>query len=60
MERGYESAVWMTYRQAQELSGQVRAGEKLGSPHSYLCDCNEDIADPKISADLTRRLGMGQ
>ena len=28
MERGYESAVWMTYRQAQELSGQVRAGEK--------------------------------
>jgi hypothetical protein len=29
---------------------QVRVGEKLGPPHSYLCDCNEDIAEPQLLA----------
>lgn len=28
MERGYTAPIWMTYRQAQELGGQVRKGEK--------------------------------
>ena len=28
MEKGYASASWMTYRQAQELGGQVRKGER--------------------------------
>ena len=27
-EKGYSSAFWMTYKQAQELGGQVRKGEK--------------------------------
>ncbi len=27
-ERGYTSAFWMTYKQAQEIGGQVRKGEK--------------------------------
>ncbi len=27
-ERGYSSPFWMTYKQAQELGGQVRKGEK--------------------------------
>ena len=27
MERGYAAPMWMTYRQAQELGGQVRKGE---------------------------------
>lgn len=26
--KGYASPTWMTYRQAQELGGQVRKGEK--------------------------------
>src|SRR5690606_11806488 len=28
MEKGYASSKWMTYRQAQELGGQVRKGER--------------------------------
>jgi antirestriction protein ArdC len=28
LEKGYASAKWMTYRQAQELGGQVRKGER--------------------------------
>lgn len=32
--RGYTAPIWMTYRQAQELNGQVRKGEH-GSPVAY-------------------------
>jgi antirestriction protein ArdC len=28
IERGYSNSTWMSYRQAQELGGQVRKGEK--------------------------------
>jgi len=28
MERGYQSAYWLTYKKAQELGGQVRKGER--------------------------------
>ncbi len=28
IERGYDNPIWMTYRQASELGGQVRKGEK--------------------------------
>jgi antirestriction protein ArdC len=28
MEKGYESPLWLTYRQAEGLGGQVRKGEK--------------------------------
>jgi antirestriction protein ArdC len=28
MERGYSCPLWLTYRQAAELGGQVRKGEK--------------------------------
>lgn len=28
MTRGYTSARWLTYRQAAEMGGQVRKGEK--------------------------------
>ena len=27
MDRGYQAPIWMTYKQAQELGGQVRKGE---------------------------------
>jgi antirestriction protein ArdC len=33
-DKGYASPIWMTFRQAQELGGQVRKGEK-GSPVVY-------------------------
>ena len=28
MDKGYDAPIWMTYKQAQELGGQVRKGEK--------------------------------
>lgn len=34
MELGYAAPIWMTYRQAKELGGQVRKGEK-GAPVVY-------------------------
>lgn len=34
MEKGFSAPIWMTYRQAQELGGHVRKGEK-GSPVVY-------------------------
>ena len=34
-QRGYVSARWMTYRQAQELGGQVRKGEKSATVVKY-------------------------
>lgn len=40
---GYDTAVWLTYRQAQDLGGQVRAGEK-GSL-AILCNPRE-VDDP--------------
>lgn len=34
-EKGYTSPFWMTYRQAQELGGQVRKGEKSSTVVKY-------------------------
>jgi antirestriction protein ArdC len=48
--RGYSCPIWMTYKQAQELSGQVRKGEK-GSLVVYA----DKITRPEGEGDETAR-----
>lgn len=44
IERGYTDPTWMTFRQAQELGGQVRKGEQ-GSPVVYASTFNRTEQD---------------
>jgi len=37
---GYVSSRWMTYKQAQELGGQVRKGETSSTVVKYRCGGN--------------------
>ena len=56
LERGYASPIWMTYRQAQALGGQVRKGEQ-SAPVVYageLQRCDADAA-PGEESDVTVR-----
>lgn len=46
LERGYESPQWMTYKQAQELKGQVRKGEK-GTSVVYASSFKKSEEDEK-------------
>ncbi len=50
---GYQSATWMTYRQAQELGGQVRKGEKSSTVVKYgtlELKSEDQSADPETRA----------
>lgn len=46
MQLGYEAPIWMTYKQAQELGGQVRKGEK-GAPVVYADAIHKEEANDK-------------
>ena len=50
MEKGYGSPIWMTYRQAAELGGQVRKGEK-GSLVVYAASVTKTVTDDKGEAE---------
>jgi antirestriction protein ArdC len=69
--KGYASPTWMTYRQAQELGGQVRKGEKsatvvkFGSVEKDVQDSvtgdsetvqNASTPEPTASSTLTRSM----
>jgi antirestriction protein ArdC len=49
MERGYSSPIWMTYRQASDLGGQVRKGEK-GTLVVYADRITKTVTDEKGDA----------
>ena len=53
MERGFSAPIWMTYRQAQELGGQVRKGEK-GSPVVYAGAIEKTEEDDKTGEEIER------
>jgi antirestriction protein ArdC len=44
VEKGHRSPTWMTYRQAQELGGQVRRGER-GSQVVYMGETTKTCRD---------------
>jgi antirestriction protein ArdC len=50
LERGYESAAWITYRQAQSLGGHVRRGER-GTAIVWWRAPAGPPADPDVEAD---------
>jgi antirestriction protein ArdC len=50
MEKGYSSPIWMTYRQAAEVGGQVRKGEK-GSLVVYASSVTKAVSDEKGEAE---------
>ena len=51
--RGFSAPIWMTYRQAQELGGQVRKGEK-GSPVVYAGAIEKTEEDEKTGEEVER------
>jgi antirestriction protein ArdC len=51
--RGYPSRYWMTYRQAQELGGQVRKGEK-SSPSIYFNSVEKTETDETSGEEQTK------
>lgn len=53
MERGFSAPTWMTFRQAQELGGQVRKGEKATRVVYY------GQAEKRIDADQAEGEGEG-
>lgn len=50
MEKGYDAPIWMTYKQAAELGGQVRKGEK-GSLVVYAASFTKTVTDDKGEAE---------
>ena len=55
--RGYNSRTWMTYRQAEELGGQVRRGER-GSLSVYFSSFSKMRFEPtKSFGNVARRRG---
>lgn len=55
MERGYSAPIWMTYRQAAELGGQVRKGEK-GSPVVYAGAIQKTEEDECTGEEIDRTI----
>ncbi|WP_299085804.1 ArdC-like ssDNA-binding domain-containing protein [uncultured Ruegeria sp.] len=51
MKRGYDCRSWMTYRQAQELGGQVRKGEKSTTVVKFGTITKEGETDPVTGAE---------
>lgn len=55
MERGYAAPIWMTFKQALELGGAVRKGEK-GSPVVYAGSLQRTEQDEKTGEDVDRTI----
>jgi len=53
VERGFAAPLWLTYKQAQELGGQVRKGEK-GSPVVYANTVTRSEKDETTGEDTER------
>ncbi len=53
MERGYSAPIWMTFKQALDLGGAVRKGEK-GSPVVYAGSLNRTETDETSGEDVDR------
>ena len=51
MERGFAAPIWMTFKQARELGGHVRKGEK-GSPVVYANTIQKTEADERTGDDV--------
>lgn len=54
-ERGYSAPLWLTYKQAQELGGQVRKGEK-GSLVVYANTITKTETDEASGEDVVREI----
>jgi antirestriction protein ArdC len=54
-EQGFAAPIWMTYRQATELGGQVRKGEK-GSPVVYANSITRNETDADGGADVAHQI----
>lgn len=54
-ERGYAAPLWLTYKQAQELGGQVRKGEK-GNLVVYANTITKTEQDEATGEDLERQI----
>lgn len=55
MEKGFTAPLWLTYKQAQELGGQVRKGEK-GSLVVYANTITKTEQDADTGEDLERQI----
>lgn len=55
VERGYAAPLWLTYKQAQELGGQVRKGEK-GSLVVYANTITRSETDEKSGEEIERAI----
>jgi antirestriction protein ArdC len=55
VERGYAAPLWLTYKQAQELGGQVRKGEK-GSMVVYANTITRSETDEKSGEEVERAI----
>lgn len=55
VERGYSAPLWLTYKQAQELGGQVRKGEK-GSQVVYANTITRSETDEKSGEEVERQV----
>jgi len=55
VERGYAAPLWLTYKQAQELGGQVRKGEK-GSLVVYANTITKSETDEKSGEEVERAI----
>lgn len=53
--RGYHSRTWMTYRQAEELGGQVRRGER-GSLSVYFSSFSKTETDRVTGTEATKNI----
>lgn len=53
--QGFAAPIWMTYRQATELGGHVRKGEK-GSPVVYANSITRNETDPDTGADVAQEI----
>ncbi|WP_412033184.1 ArdC family protein [Nitratireductor aquimarinus] len=55
LEKGFATPLWLTYKQAQELGGQVRKGEK-GSPVVYANTITRTEQDADTGEDVERNI----
>ena len=53
--QGFSAPIWMTYKQAQELGGQVRKGEK-GSPVVYASTLSRTETDESTGEESERQI----
>ena len=55
MDKGYSAPIWMTFRQAKELGGSVRKGEK-GSPVVYANKLTVKDTDTTTGEDIEKKI----